>query len=223
MPEALPPLIIADANVLVKDVVSATFFDLNAAGLISLHWTPEIETEYIRHRGRIRAEKDHLSGARIEDLLWAGARIEINKRHLVPDALPVGWIQERTLVTMMSDSRFARLLTLPDPDDIHVALAAVFLADSLKRPVILATHNLNDFPQTDLMPFNIIVLHPGDILEALYRKQPKKISTSLMKTCQDFKNPIFNPDDFLRSISAANQFDNPDLASLIKADWNKQA
>jgi hypothetical protein len=53
-----PPLVLADANLLVKDVESATLFDLNKAGLIALHWTPEIEAEYIEHRARLRAEKN---------------------------------------------------------------------------------------------------------------------------------------------------------------------
>jgi len=99
-----PPLIVVDANLLVKDVVSATLFDLNKAGLIRLHWTPEIEAEYIEH--------------------WAAARIDTHKRYLVPGATPSGWVEELTLTAMMSQSKYAHLLAIPDPDDIHVAMAA---------------------------------------------------------------------------------------------------
>lgn len=42
----MPPLIVlADANVLVKDVVSFAFFDLAKAGAIDLRWIPQIEVE----------------------------------------------------------------------------------------------------------------------------------------------------------------------------------
>ena len=52
----MPPLIVlADANVLVKDVVSFAFFDLARAGAIDLRWTPQIEVEYAKHRARLRA------------------------------------------------------------------------------------------------------------------------------------------------------------------------
>ncbi len=41
---ALP--VLADANVLVKDVVSFVFYDLCHAGVIDLRWTPQTEAEY---------------------------------------------------------------------------------------------------------------------------------------------------------------------------------
>lgn len=221
MPKALqPPLVLADADLLVKDVESATLFDLNKAGLIALHWTPEIEAEYIEHRARLRAEKNSMPTASAEDILWAGARIETNKKFLVPNAMIVGWELESTLETMEMDAKFAGLKSIPDPDDVHVAMAAAFLADSSKRPVILATHNLADLPQKKLSPFNVSVLHPGDILDALYQKSPKQVAASLLNTCQGFKNPPFTESDFLRSVSGSNQFNNPALAKLIKAAWN---
>lgn len=45
----MPALIVlADANVLVKDVVSYAFFDLAKSALLDLRWTPQIEVEYAR-------------------------------------------------------------------------------------------------------------------------------------------------------------------------------
>lgn len=46
-------LVLADANILVKDVVSYVLFDLAAAKLIDLRWTPQIEAEYTRHRAYV--------------------------------------------------------------------------------------------------------------------------------------------------------------------------
>ena len=43
----MPALIVlADANVLVKDVVSYAFFDLAKAALLDLRWAPQIEMNY---------------------------------------------------------------------------------------------------------------------------------------------------------------------------------
>ena len=215
-----PIVLLADANLLVKDVVSATLFDLNKAELISLHWTPEIEVEYIKHRARLRAEKNNRK-TQIEDLIWASSRIEINKKFLVPNYLPKNWIVEKTLSLMINDSTYKSLVTIPDKYDVHVAMAAAFLATSLNKSIILATDNLNDFPSNTLKPFNVIALHPGDILELLYQKDPELLSASLLKTCNDFKNPKISPYDFLKSISSKDQFDNHDLAELIRVTWTK--
>ena len=212
-----PVLILADANLLVKDVVSASFFDLNDAKLISLHWTPEIEAEYIKHRARLRASG---RAAQLSDLIWAAQRIDVHKKYLVPDFAPLGWEEGTTLVRMMNDPKYAALENIPDKNDIHVAMAAVFMAETKQRPVVLATHNIADFPQTILEPFNVVVLHPGVILEMLFQNKPKKIAESLLKTCFDFQNPKITPDMFLNSISGSNQFDNPELAQLLKNEWS---
>ena len=213
-----PAMILADANLLVKDVVSASFFDLNKCQLISLHWTPEIEAEYIKHRARLRSSQNKHE-TRLEDLLWAAERININKKYLVPNATPAGWVAEDTLAGLILDPKYAALKRIPDPDDVHVAMAAAFMANSLNQTVILATHDLSDLPQSILEPFNIVVLHPGIILELLYLTYPKKVSASLLKTCCDFKNPTITSDMFLNSISSQNQFDNPALAESLKIEW----
>ena len=44
----LPLLVLADATILVKDVVSFVFFDLAKAGALDLRWTPRIELECAR-------------------------------------------------------------------------------------------------------------------------------------------------------------------------------
>lgn len=64
----MPPLVVlADANVLVKDVVSFVFYDLAKAKLIDLRWTPQIEAEYVKHRARLCAEAN---GRAVEIADW---------------------------------------------------------------------------------------------------------------------------------------------------------
>lgn len=182
-----PALVLADANILVKDVVSASLFDMNKAGLIDLHWTPEIEAEYISIARAV--EPGTTGGPR-------GLKTSIGRRN---------------------GSNAAS--SIPDPGDVHVALAAAFMAEQSKTPVVLATHDLGDFPQSALAPFDVVVLHPGLILDMLYQSHSDEVSATLLDTCRSFSNPEITPKEFLRSISGKNQFDNPELAALLAIDW----
>lgn len=213
------PAVLADACILVKDVVSASLFDLHAAGHIALYWTPEIEAEYIRHRSRLRA--DTLKRAPTpEDLLWASARIETTKLHLVKSSTPPGWVFEDTLDKLATQPRYASLKAMKDMDDIHVASAAGYLAEKLVRSVILVTENLADLPQALLTPLNTVLMHPGTLLEWLYNKSPKAVATSLLKTAADFRNPPIPPVKLVWSIESRNQFYNPELAKRLAKDWD---
>jgi hypothetical protein len=86
---------------------------------------------------------------------------------------------------------------------------------------VLATHDLTDFPQKILEPFNVVVLHSGIVLEMLYLCFPTQVQQSLLQTCTELKNPKFTTDMFLNSIAGKNQFDNPSLAATLKAAWSQ--
>lgn len=216
----MPPLIVlVDANVLVKDVVSYAFFDLAKAGQVDLRWTPQIEVEYARHRARLRA---HASGREttLEDLVWAQKRLETIKRYLVPRFQLPDWDDNGDrLETLRGKKVFEPLLRLPDPDDVHVALAAADWAQATGREVVLATDNLKDLPAQVLEPFGVIPLHPGDVLQLVYLTNPERVSSCLQKTAADFKNPAFTLQDMLASIRSPQQFDNDELAVDLAVRW----
>ena len=216
----MPPLIVlADANVLVKDVVSYTFFDLAKAGAIDLRWTPQIEVEYARHRARLRAQADGRETT-FEDLVWAQKRLLPIKKFLVPGFQLPGWdAHGNQLELLRANPLFAPLLRLPDLDDVHVALAAADWAQTMGREVVLATDNLKDLPAKVLEPFGVFPLHPGDVLQLVYQMNPELASSSLQKTTADFKNPAFSLLDMLASITSPQQFDNPELAADLAARW----
>jgi hypothetical protein len=216
-----PYVVLADACVLVKDVVSHCLFDLHAAGLIELYWTPEIEAEYIEHRARLRAASDGLK-AGVADLMWASNRIEVVKKYLVKESMPPGWSMEKTLLTLAGQERYAPLQRMSDKDDFHVAAAAGYLADRLGRVVLLVSSNLDDFPQTLLTPMNSVAMHPGTLLDLLYDKEQSTVSASLLKTSSDFQNPPISPASMLLSISGSEQFNNPELARRLAKTWAEQ-
>ena len=216
----MPPLIcLADANILVKDVVSYVFFDLAKAQTIDLRWTPQIEVEYARHRARLRAQANGHEMA-LGDWVWAQERLRPIKKYLVPNYLPPGWDDNGERLEQLRDNAwFAPLLQLPDPDDVHVALAAADWAQNTGQKVLLATDNLKDLPAKVLEPFGVIPLHPGDVLDLAYQSDPKRVSNSLKKTAADFKNPAFSLADLLTSISSPQQFDNKELAAALAVRW----
>ncbi len=218
----LPLLVLADANILVKDVVSFVFFDLAKAGALDLRWTPQIEVEYARHRARLRAQANQREMI-FEDLVWAQKRLVPIKKHLVRCFALPGWGGDGDrLDQLYSDKAFAPLLQLPDPDDVHVALAAVDWARVSGRDVVLVTDNLKDLPAKVLEPFGVVPLHPGDVLQLVYRMDSERVSKSLQKTAADFKNPAFSLADMLASIGSVQQFDNQELATELAERWGLQ-
>ena len=216
----MPPLIVlADANVLVKDVVSFAFFDLAKAGAIDLRWAPQIEVEYAKHRARLRAGANQREST-ADDLVWAQKRLATIKKHLVPGFQLPGWDDDGDRLELLrSNKALAPLLRLPDPDDVHVALAAADWAQTTGRDVVLATDNLKDLPAKILEPFGVFPLHPGDVLQLVYQIDPRGVACSLQKTAADFKNPAFSLKDMLASIGSAQQFDNQDLAADLAVSW----
>ena len=216
----MPPLIVlADANVLVKDVVSFAFFDLVKAGAIDLRWTPQIEVEYVKHRARLRAGANQREST-AEDLVWAQKRLATIKEYLVPGFQLPGWDDDGDRLELLrSNKALAPLLRLPDPDDVHVALAAADWAQATGRDVVLATDNLKDLPAKVLAPFGVVPLHPGDVLQLVYQMDPQGTASSLQKTAADFKNPAFSLLDMLASIKSPQQFDNQELATDLAVRW----
>lgn len=212
-------LVLADANILVKDVVSSVLFDLSKSKLIDLKWTPQIEAEYVQHRARLRANSNDRE-PNFADWIWAQRRLYLIKKYLVPEHLPPGWQDDgKRLLALQRSSFLAPLLNLPDTDDVHVALAAADWASASGRSVVLVTDNLKDLPAADLLPFDVHPLHPGDVLDLVDLMNADGLSNSLKKTAADFKNPQFSLMNMLASIRSAQQFDNATLASRLQKKW----
>lgn len=72
-------LVLADANVLVKDVVFFVFYDLAKSQAIDLRWTPQIEAEYVKHRARLRAQAQGRE-TELQDMVWAAERLKPIKK-----------------------------------------------------------------------------------------------------------------------------------------------
>lgn len=219
----LPLFVLADANILVKDVVSYVFFDLAKTGIVDLRWTPQIEVEYARHRARLRAQANQRETT-FGDLVWAQQRLVPIKKYLVPGFRLPAWDDDGDrLELLLGNEAFASLMQLPDPDDVHVALAAADWAQAEGRDVVLVTDNLKDLPGGLLEPFGVFPLHPGDVLQLVYQADSERVSKSVQKTAADFKTPAFSLADMLASIASSQQFDNRELADELALRWGLSA
>lgn len=168
-----PPRVVADACVLVKSAVCDVFMDLAQSGIISLHWTPEIGSEFVKNwpklrfaqaqRKRRESNSAELAGVEADaELAWLGdkARDRLFKFGLmVPQWIIPGWVDEPTAEAIYPRTLFnlgAPKYEGVDSKDYHVALAALTLKDAFEpvqddqepehRETWLLTENLADLP-----------------------------------------------------------------------------
>lgn len=86
-------------------------------------------------------------------------------------------------------------LRLPDPDDRHVLAAAV-----VGKADLILTFNLNDFPESVLLPLGIEPRHPDKfLLDQLGLDQPG-VLTAVKRQRESLKNPAKKPFEFLDTL-----------------------
>lgn len=88
-------------------------------------------------------------------------------------------------------------IMLPDPDDRHVAAAAVHSGASL-----IVTFNLKDFPAEALQPFNLAAQHPDDFIVDLLDLHPAGVLEAAASHRRSLKNPPKTADEYLDTLLA---------------------
>ncbi len=134
-------VVLYDANVLYPAPMRDLLLRIGAAGIVQARWTEEILDECFRNilANRIDLKPENLK--RTRDLMNAA----------VPDCLVEGY---EPLVAG---------LHLPDKQDRHVLAAAIHAGAQ-----VIVTHNLKDFPEKALAPFNVEAVAPDDfVLDAI--------------------------------------------------------
>ena len=86
---------------------------------------------------------------------------------------------------------------LPDPDDRHVAAAAVHSGASL-----IVTFNLKDFPAEQLSHHNLAAQHPDNFIADLLNLYPEVVLESVKNHRRSLKNPSKSVDDYLDTLLA---------------------
>lgn len=86
-------------------------------------------------------------------------------------------------------------INLPDPDDRHVAAAAIHSGASL-----IVTFNLKDFPQAALKPYNLAAQHPDDFIVDLLDLHTAGVLEALANHRRSLKNPPKTADEYLDTL-----------------------
>ena len=88
-------------------------------------------------------------------------------------------------------------IRLPDPDDRHVAAAAIHSGASL-----IVTFNLKDFPAEVLKPYNLAAQHPDDFIVDLLDLHPAGVLSAAASHRRSLKNPPRTADEYLDTLLA---------------------
>ena len=142
---ANPETAVVDANVFYSQYQRNVFMTLAVERLFDLHWTDEIEAEWLNALGR-----------NLPDL---GAERLQRTARAMKNALPGAQLSDYR--------RFESMLALTDPKDRHVAAAAIKCA-----PCTLVTWNLRHFNEAELAAHGVSMSDPDDYLCRIFAADP---------------------------------------------------
>jgi hypothetical protein len=160
-----------DACVLYPAPLRDFLMRLALTGLFHARWSAEIQDEWVRSVLRDR------NGEITPDQL---TRTRELMEKAIPDCLITGY------------SHLVSSLTLPDPDDRHVLAAAI-----VAHADVIVTFNLKDFPQQELVKYNIEPIHPDAFAMAQIGLSRPKVCEAVQKQRASLKNPPKSVAEFL--------------------------
>jgi hypothetical protein len=177
--------VVLDSNVLVPSVLRDTVLTLAEHELLEPRWTHAILAE-VR---RVVIDRLGVRPATIDRTLaiMTGA---------FPEAVIVDW------------ERHVDAIDLPDPDDRHVAAAAV----AAEVPTIL-TANVRHFPVASLQPHGITARPPDALLGDLATSAPRAVRSALVAQAARYRRP---PMDLTALLAALAPAGAPSLAQHLR-------
>lgn len=96
-------------------------------------------------------------------------------------------------------SQFIPTISLPDKNDRHVLAAA--WAGNAK---VITTFNLKDFPQKLLSQYDIVAIHPDDLLLTILQENQGVALASFEKLVKRLKKPPKTPFEVINSLKKCN-------------------
>jgi hypothetical protein len=181
-----PPIAVVDACILypfhLRNIVVQSAVDR----LVDARWTDEIHEEWIRN-------------------LVAGGpaipreRLQITRR-LMDDALPNAMVSRY-------DEHIPRV-TLPDPNDRHVAAAAI-----AANAHLILTWNLRHFPAEELGKFGLRGATPDAFLSSVFSEVPDLVIGSLANARRNLTKSRVSASEFIRILASQKLVQ---LANLVE-------
>ncbi|MCR8493013.1 PIN domain-containing protein [Brucella anthropi] len=165
-----PVVAVCDACILYPFHLRNVIVQASVDRLFQARWTDAIHDEWRRN---LVANTPNLS---IE-------RLEITKR-LMNGALPSA--------SIAGYEKHIQAVRLPDPDDRHVAAAAIEAGAST-----IITWNLRDFPIGELRKHGLARQTPDAFLTALYEQVPERLTSSLANARRNLSRSRVSASDFI--------------------------
>lgn len=165
-----PVVAVCDACVLYPFHLRNIIVQAGVDRLFQARWTEEIHDEWMRN---LVANTPSLSLTRLEAA-----------KQLMTIALPAA--------TVVGYEKHIAAVSLPDPDDRHVAAAAIEAGAST-----IITWNLRDFPVPELKKHNLVRQTPDAFLAGLYEQVPERLTGSLANARRNLSRTRVSAADFI--------------------------
>jgi PIN domain len=153
---------ILDACVLYPAPVRDLLLHLADGGLYRPKWTDQIQDEWTRN---LLLNRPDLTAPQLQKAVLA-------MNGAFPDA------------TVVQYEPLIKSVQLPDPDDAHVLAAAI-----RGQASIIVTANLRDFPNAYLSQFDIVALHPDELITSLIESHPAEVLQAFLQQVATLRNP----------------------------------
>lgn len=168
---------VLDACVLYSAPLRDFFLQLAHSGLFHARWTDRINDEWI---GALLARRPDLKISQLE-------RTRALMGAHVGDSLVEGY------------ENLIEGLHLPDADDRHVLAAAIHChADTI------ITFNISDFPQQNLDPHGIEIVHPDTFVTTLIERSPAAVCEVAKIHRARLRRPPKSVDEYLDTLARQN-------------------
>lgn len=185
-------LVVLDTCVLLRPRVADVIMDLRAEGVFSVHWTENIEAEFVRNMNGI----------------YGVPRAKVENRMLSMKARCPEW------EVLMSSVDFDAVPGEVDRKDRHVAAAALALRHAADKDaeidepgqrydVILATENIKDFARKPMAGFGVRVLRVGALLDETYEAGPEAATRAVLRAANELQKPPYTVAELLHVLRKA--------------------
>ena len=170
----LGKIVLLDASVLYSAPLRDLLMHAALLGLFHAKWSEKIHEEWINAVLRQRPDLRRGQLERTRELM----------NRAVLDATVEGY-----------DDEMAAVGALPDPDDVHVAAAAI-----KAEAEIILTFNLKHFPEGALSPHGLSAVHPDRFLGELLSQEPEPMLQALRAHRASLRNPLRSQAQYLETL-----------------------
>lgn len=181
-------LVILDACVLLPSRLSDVLFDLMLEGMYFVHWTHDVEVEFLRNWPVVHPDAAASGPKRLKAFQRA-----TGNTHLV-----------------LGHGDTANMCRVPgrvQANDRQLVAAALVMVNGLdeeddpnQHKVLIVSSNTKHLAVADTRKLGIEVVKPGAFLDSLYAIAPERTSQAIAKSISDLKKPPYSRDEMVAAL-----------------------